>query len=69
MKCQSCKDAEVLDTRWDKIRLWFFNRFKKDIEDLRMDYYTKGISQGYQNGFKQAVEYEKLKKETLESIS
>lgn len=59
MKCESCRKAEVLDTIWDKVRLWLFRRFEGDINDFRMDYYTQGISEGYKLGFKQAIELQK----------
>lgn len=62
MKCDCCRQAEVLDTWWDKIRLFFFKRFKRDLEDFRMDFYTQGISEGYKLGFNQAIEYENAKK-------
>jgi hypothetical protein len=62
MTCDECRKAQVLDTKWDRIRLWFFRRFKRDIEDLRSQSYTQGIGQGYKLGFNQAVEYENAKK-------
>ena len=66
MKCECCRKAEVLDTWFDKVRIFFFRQFKRDLEDFRMDFYTQGISEGYKLGFNQALEYENAKKLALE---
>lgn len=62
MKCSECRKADVLDTWWDKVRLWVFRKFTIDVEDLRSQSYTQGISMGYKLGFNQAREYENAKK-------
>lgn len=71
MRCTSCRKAEVLDTWWDKIRVFFFRQFKRDLEDFRMDFYTQGISEGYKLGFNQAtsLKYEDSEKLAIEASS
>src|SRR5689334_14838185 len=58
-KCNTCRKAEVLDSRWDKIRLRFFHIFHKDIIDLSQDKYTQGFGDGYKVGHTHAVEANK----------
>lgn len=56
MKCIICKkEADQLQTTWDKIRLFFFHFFHEDIIDLSSDQYTKGFGEGYAAGYKQAM--------------
>jgi hypothetical protein len=52
-KCSQCRRAsDLLDTRWDKIRLWLFHHlFAADITDLSQDKFTQGFSDGYSAGF------------------
>lgn len=52
-KCSQCRRAsDLLDTRWDKIRLWLFHHlFAADITDLSQDKFTQGFSDGYKAGF------------------
>lgn len=49
-KCNTCRKAEVLDTRWDKIRIKFFHLFHKDIVDLSQEKYMQGFGDGYKTG-------------------
>jgi len=61
-KCSQCRRAsDLLDSRWDKIRLWLFNHlFAADITDLSQDKFTQGFSDGYKAGFARGEEmYEK----------
>ncbi len=51
-KCATCRKAEVLDSRWDKIRMFFFHFFHNDIIDLSQDKYTQGFGDGYVSGRK-----------------
>lgn len=50
MKCSTCRKAEVLDSPWDKVRMFFFHFFHNDIVDLSQDKYTQGFSDGYVKG-------------------
>ena len=50
MKCTTCRKAEVLDSRWDKIRIRLFHIFHNDIVDLSQEKYTQGFSDGYVKG-------------------
>lgn len=54
-KCSQCRklDAE-LDTWWDKVRLWCFYRFSRDVIDLTQEKYTQGFSDGYRVGYEHA---------------
>lgn len=59
-KCLECrKQTKELDSVWDRIRLWFFNRFHKDIIDLSQDRYTQGFGDGYKNGVQMTKERER----------
>lgn len=49
-KCQTCRKADVLDSRWDKIRLYLFHFFHNDIIDLSQDKFTQGFADGYKKG-------------------
>lgn len=49
-KCSQCRKADVLDSRWDKIRLYFFHFFHNDIIDLSQDKFTQGFADGYKKG-------------------
>lgn len=49
-KCQTCRKAEVLDSYWDKFRLWLFHFFHSDIIDLSQDKFTQGFADGYKKG-------------------
>lgn len=53
--CNYCRKIKT-DTLWEKIRMFFFRRFKKDIQDLRDDRYTQGIADGYKLGMERAKE-------------
>lgn len=65
-KCLTCRKAtEELDSRWDRIRQWFFNRFHQDIVDLSQDKFTQGFGDGYKVGFKHAQE---TAQKTIEAI-
>lgn len=69
MKCRSCRKISVdLDTWWDRIRLWFFYRFKNDVFDLGNDKFTEGFGEGYQAGFKEAVKRDKDNQEMYKSL-
>lgn len=70
MKCKACRKAEVLDTRWDKIRLWFFKHlFRTDYEDLRADSYTQGISEGYKLGFSAGKDWNYRERELIDIMT
>ena len=53
--CNYCRKIKP-DTLWEKIRGFFFRRFKTDIQDLRDDRYTQGIADGYKLGMVRAKE-------------
>lgn len=56
-RCRDCrKKSEQIDSRWDRIRLWFFNIFTDDITDLSSDKFTQGYGEGYKAGFDRAKE-------------
>lgn len=56
-KCTNCRKADVLDTRWDRIKRWFFYRiFSQQIIDLSQEKFTQGFSDGYVRGMKHAKE-------------
>lgn len=66
MRCRDCRKlSKELDTYWDRIRLWFFYRFKNDIFDLKNDGFTEGYGEGYLAGFKEAMS---KNKETYKEI-
>lgn len=68
-KCLTCrKTTEELDSRWDRIRQWFFHRFHEDIIDLSQDKYTQGFGDGYKKGFAEARERSDEVKKHLEDI-
>ena len=52
MKCETCRKADVYDSTWDKIRIFFFHFFHKDIIDLSQDNFTQGFADGYVAGRK-----------------
>lgn len=70
-KCLQCrKVTEELDSWWDRVRLWLFNRFHEDIIDLAQDKFTQGFGDGYKEGFKQAKERgDKIYKETVNQLT
>lgn len=49
-KCAQCRKNPIQDSRWDKVRLWFFHWFHADIIDLSQDKYTQGFGDGYKTG-------------------
>lgn len=54
MRCRDCrKQAKELDSWWDRVRLWFFYKFKNDIFDLSNDKFTEGYGEGYKAGLEQ----------------
>ncbi len=55
-KCHTCRQADALDTWWDKVRLFFFNFFHADIMDISSQKYTQGFGDGYKAGFKSCDE-------------
>ena len=66
MKCGTCRKVTAeLDSLWDRLRLWIFNRFHTDIIDLSQDKYTQGFSDGWKTGFKNAQEMEFKTEEAL----
>lgn len=67
-KCATCRKADVLDSRWDKIRLFFFHFFHTDITDLSQDKYTQGFADGYVKGRKHQHEQDKEVAKTLWSV-
>lgn len=64
-KCNTCRKAEVLDTRWDKIRQKFFHLFHKDIVDLSQEKYMQGFGDGYTTGRKHQREADEKEIELL----
>ena len=51
-KCLNCrKKVDELDSVWDRVRGWFFNKFHEDIIDLSQDKYTQGYGDGYKAGW------------------
>lgn len=67
-KCEQCRQIK-LDTRWDKIRLYFFKHlFRNDYEDLKADSYTQGIGDGYKLGFSQNQELNAKSNEMVTKI-
>lgn len=60
MKCTHCRDRDVeLLTPWERFRNWLFLKinhtfFHEDLEDLIVDKYTQGYSDGNTDGFRQA---------------
>lgn len=55
MKCSKCRElSKELDSRWDRVRLWFFGWFHSDIIDISQDKFTQGFSDGLAEGFLQA---------------
>lgn len=69
MRCSICKkERNGPLSRWDHIKEFLLVRlFAKEAEDIRNDYFTKGISEGYILGFKQANE-KYIKQDPLHSI-
>ena len=52
IRCYTCrKQRDELDTIWDRIRGWFFNKFHEDIIDLSQAKYTQGYGDGYKAGW------------------
>lgn len=54
-KCSTCRKADALDTRWERVRYWFFSRFHQDILDLGSQKYTQGFADGYKEGYRIAL--------------
>ena len=53
MKCPDCKKLQD-DTRWEIIGKWIMKYiFPTIYEDIKNDFYTQGISQGYKLGWEQ----------------
>ncbi len=56
-KCLQCrKHTKELDSRWERIRGWFFNLFHEDILDLSQNKFVQGFGDGYKEGFARANE-------------
>ena len=52
IRCYTCrKQRDELDTIWDRVRGWFFNKFHEDIIDLSLGKYTQGYGDGYKAGW------------------
>lgn len=66
MKCHVCRQRDVeLLSGWERLRYWLFIRFNsilfpQDLDDLKSEKYTQGISDGHLAGYKSAInKYEK----------
>lgn len=63
MQCIDCKTENNHQfSLWDRIRIFFFYRFSKEIKDLGDDKYTKGFGEGYKQGFEHCKEFNRLTK-------
>ncbi len=63
-KCLQCRKlSNELDSTWDRIRMWLFNRFHSDILDLSQDKYTQGFGDGYKTGYAHAKDQNVASKE------
>lgn len=57
MRCSICrKEDKAFFTVWDHIRSFVFNLFVEDIQDFSEEKYSKGFGEGYEMGFKTAME-------------
>jgi hypothetical protein len=66
-KCIDCRKNEALDTRWERIRHWFFFKmFPRDIISFSQEKFTQGFADGYKTGFEHAQPT--IKKITAEDI-
>lgn len=70
MMCSACrkkKDA-VPETRWEKIRFWFFERFFiEEIKSVSSDAGAKSFADGYTVGLNQAKDMQKRYDEIRET--
>lgn len=55
-KCTTCRKADALDTRIERITRWIFYRmFPKQIIDLGAEKFTQGFGDGYKKGHEHGI--------------
>lgn len=68
--CATCKKQKYeTHTLWDRVRVFMFNFFNEDIQDVREDFYTKGYGDGYKAGMAQGLDQKRLKMTPEQIIS
>lgn len=61
MKCSECRQHDVLDTRWERIKRWaLYKMFPDQVIDFNQERYTQGFGDGYKRGFAHGNEIKPL---------